>query len=367
VSGCVTRLRIASWLNNTAVLYLVKPPGSGPARTFGTVAHDPLDLPATTRRVRAVARAATLSAPALERGLALATETPDPRAWGAFLSRALALLGAGLVLSGVVCFVAYNWDRVGRFGKFALIELAIVGATLVAWRKLPRITGQVALLGAAVLVGPLLGVFGQTYQTGADPYGLFLTWLLVILPWVIVSRFTALWVIALVLLDTSIVLYWTQVVGVRDARSALYLPIVVATIHFAAIAAWEWQYRRAQPWLAERWAPRLVAVFGFFGLWLPAVIFAVADAEAGLAGALGFAGLAAAIAVTLHYYRRVRSDLLMVTDAVTFGMAFVTAVVGRVVFKVLELDALGLFVMAAFVIWQITLGLAWFRRSRNAS
>ncbi len=72
-----------------------------------------------------------------------------------------------------------------------------------------------ALFAAAVLVGPLLGVYGQTYQTGADPWGLFAFWALLILPWVVVAHFTALWILTIALLDTALVLYWIQVASSR--------------------------------------------------------------------------------------------------------------------------------------------------------
>src|SRR5688572_3617632 len=117
---------------------------------------DSLEAPATPDRIRRAATAAVLSDQARRRAIELAVRTPDAPAWRRFLSRALALLGASSILAGVVCFVAYNWDRIGRFGKFALIELAIVAATVFAWRRLPKTSGQVALFSAAVLVGPLL-------------------------------------------------------------------------------------------------------------------------------------------------------------------------------------------------------------------
>ena len=86
---------------------------------------DPLELTATPHRVRVAVGGAQLSDRALARALDIATATPSEAEWGRFLSRALALLGAGLVLAGVICFVAYNWSRVGRFGKFGVMELAI--------------------------------------------------------------------------------------------------------------------------------------------------------------------------------------------------------------------------------------------------
>ncbi len=45
----------------------------------------------------------------------------------------------------------------------------------------------------------LLAVYGQTYQTGADPYELFFGWAILIIGWVAISRFAPLWPL---LLDT---------------------------------------------------------------------------------------------------------------------------------------------------------------------
>jgi uncharacterized membrane protein len=327
--------------------------------------RDPLQLAATPRRIRAVASAG-FSDVARERGLVLATETPARGEWAKFLSWALALLGAGLVLAGVVCFVAFNWDRIGRFGKFALIELAIVAAAQLAWRKLPRISGEVALLSAAVLVGPLLAVYGQTYQTGADPYGLFLTWGLVILPWVVAARLAATWMIALALFELSIALFWAQVVEPRLVGRLLYLPLTLVSINLAALVAWEWQRRREQPWLTERWAQRILGVAVAYGLWLVASAFVVSGMEASVPGFIGVLGLAAVIFGAMRYYGE-RKDRFMVTIAVTAGMAWVTVLVGRLVFEILAMFAFGMLLMSAFVIWEITLGLKWYRSMRDAA
>lgn len=329
-------------------------------------ADTPLELPATTRRVRAIARAASLDDAALQRGLALATETPSPDEWRTFLSRALALLGAGLVLSGIVCFVAYNWDRIGRFGKFALLELAIIGAVGVAWRK-PGISGEIALFSAAVLVGPLFAIYGQTYQTGADPYGLFLTWLLVTVPWLLASRFSATWLLAMVLLQTTIVLYWIQVVNPREARVGLYLPAILGVLDFAALAAWQWQWERAQrAWLREPWFQRVLAGAGLYTLLIPAIALAFGGREVGVPGVLGLVGLAGAIAALWRFHGE-RADRYMLTIAATSGMVWITALAGRIVFKELGLGVSGALIMAGFVIWQITIGLKWYRSMRDAA
>lgn len=317
--------------------------------------------------MRAVARGVPLSDSALERGLAIATESPDAVAWRVFLSRALLALGAALCLAGVFCFVAFNWDRVGRFGKFGVLALAIVASALFAWRAIPKLTGEVALLAAAGLVGAMLAVFGQTYQTGADPYGLFGVWLLIILPWVVASRLSALWIVALALLDTTVILYWTQVIGLRETRNGVWMPLVLGVVHCALLALWEWQRRRPSPWLTERWAQRLIGVACVVPLWVTAAVFVMGAREGGTAAALGFALFLSAVALALQYYGRVKRELFMVTIAVVAAMMLGTLLAGRIMFQTLHMGLIGGFLLAGLVVWQITLGLNWYRSARDAT
>lgn len=315
--------------------------------------------------MRAVARGVPLSDAALARGLVLATETPDARSWRVFLSRALLFLGAALCLAGVICFVAYNWSRIGRFGKFGVIELGIIAAALFAWRRMPKLSGEIALLAAAVLVGPLLAVFGQTYQTGADPYGLFGMWLLIIVPWVVASRLSATWVLALALLDTTIILYWTQVIGTRDTSDAIWLPLLIGVLQLAALALWEWQRRRPAPWLTERWAQRLVGIAGLWSLWIAAAVFIVSGAREGAGAAVGLVLFLAAVAASFWYYRGVQPDRFMVAVPVVAAMLLATLLAGKILFGVLHIGLTGGILLAAFVVWQITLGLKWYRGSAS--
>jgi uncharacterized membrane protein len=332
------------------------------------VTSGPLSLPATPYRLRAAAQAASLSPRALDRALEIATATPDPSAWHRFLSRTLALLGTALILAGVVCFFAYNWDRLGRFGKLGLIETGIVAAALVAWWRLPRVSGQIALTAAAVLVGPLLAVYGQTYQTGADPYGLFLTWALLIVPWVIAARFTTLWVIEVVLLDVALTLWWSQVLSPSWTEQWRAVFVIVALIHAVAIAAWERQIRRPRPWLTEKWAPHELALVALAGLVLAAGTFVLDPTEYGgpidAAGLVALALLVAGIPTAFWYYQHVRSDRFMVTAAGAAGLALGAFVVGRVVVEDLDLEGWGLLLLAIFVVAEITYGLRWLRQTR---
>ena len=105
----------------------------------------------------------------------------------------LLLFGSALVLAGIIFFFAYNWAAMGKFLKFGLIEAGIIVCIVASHlRGRTDLSGKVLLLSGAVLVGVLLAVYGQIYQTGADAYGLFICWAVLIFGWVIISEFAAL-------------------------------------------------------------------------------------------------------------------------------------------------------------------------------
>jgi len=197
--------------------------------------------------------------------LRLAGVTPSATQWRAFLERLLTWLGAALVAAAAVYFVAANWEALGRYAKFALVEGALVAAlALVWWRDLDSLPGRAALFAAAVLIGVLLALVGQVYQTGADTFELFAMWAALILVWVIAGRQPALWLLWLALIDVAVTLYFRtfpgQAISVTSflfaSREALWIVFALDT---AALVVWEWLALRAAGWLAVRWAPRVIA------------------------------------------------------------------------------------------------------------
>jgi len=105
--------------------------------------------------------------------------------------RAAAVLAAALGGLGIVFWIAANWESLGRFGRFALLQglvLAMCAGAL--WRPLARAPlALVALLG----IGALFAYFGQTYQTGADPWQLFALWAALSLPLALATRSDVVW------------------------------------------------------------------------------------------------------------------------------------------------------------------------------
>src|SRR5688572_9164850 len=119
--------------------------------------HDPLERAATPKRLKALADEGYLSQEELSRALSLSAAPPSRGEWAGFLSAGLLSMGAALLLAGVVFFFAYNWAFLGRISKLCLVAAGVAALSLFAARRateeLPR---QVALFGAAVLVGVLL-------------------------------------------------------------------------------------------------------------------------------------------------------------------------------------------------------------------
>src|SRR5687767_12713626 len=184
--------------------------------TVPAVAGDPLQRAATAERLHAISAARGLSAAALSRALEIASRSPPLPEWRVFLSRSLLFLGSALTLAGVIFFFALNWDDLGRFQKLGLLELAVAAAAVGGWQLGRSVAGQAALTAAAVLVGPLLAVYGQVYQTGADPYELFTGWALLILPWVVLARAPSLWVLEVELWNVALLLSWERVLAPPD-------------------------------------------------------------------------------------------------------------------------------------------------------
>jgi hypothetical protein len=122
--------------------------------------------------------------------------TPDRAAWRAFGARLAGAAGVASLGAGAIFFVAANWQRLGAFGRFTLLEAAFAACAAVAWwRPPPDRAGRSALALASLLVGALLALYGQSYQTGADLYELFVAWAVLMLPFAFAARSAAVWAI----------------------------------------------------------------------------------------------------------------------------------------------------------------------------
>lgn len=139
----------------------------------------------------------------------------EPAQLAHWLPRGVAVLAAVLGGFGVILWIAANWDTLGRFGRFALLQAVFlvmcVGALVKPSARVPL--GLMALL----TIGGLFAYFGQTYQTGADPWQLFAVWAVLSLPLTLSVRSDVLWTPWSLIVSTGISL-WVHAHTAHDWR-----------------------------------------------------------------------------------------------------------------------------------------------------
>ena len=161
--------------------------------------------------IHIISRNSNWSAPGVHKALKDHVYNDKP-AWQQFLKLLFISLGIGFTMAGIVFFFAYNWDSLHKFVKIGLIEGLVIALILVIiFSKINHTVKNILLTGASILMGVLMAVFGQVYQTGANAYDLFLGWTLAITAWVIVANFAPLWLVFITLINSTIILYAQQV------------------------------------------------------------------------------------------------------------------------------------------------------------
>ncbi len=169
---------------------------------------------------------------------------PSASTWRSFFDRAALIIGVIALSLALVFFVAYNWQDLGKMGKFALVEgaLAMTIALYVvfSFRRRYTLIRQLLLLIASIITGSLLALFGQVYQTGADTWQLFFGWAALIIPWVIIARFPALWLLWLGLVNSFLLLYLDVIdLSFVNASYQSVIPAtILASVNFIALNLW---------------------------------------------------------------------------------------------------------------------------------
>ena len=172
----------------------------------------------------------------------------DKEMWQKFFQLFFISLGVGFTVSGIVFFFAYNWADLHKFVKIGLTEGVLIATSILV--LLPKINGNIRniiLTGASVLVGVLFAVFGQIYQTGANAYDFFLAWTVFVTLWVLVSNFAPLWLLYLVLINTTFILYSQQVA--KDWTEVFICTLLFSINVTVLISAIFWGKKKTPNWL----------------------------------------------------------------------------------------------------------------------
>lgn len=152
-----------------------------------------------------LAESGELSPNELERARGVALPAPSRDDWLRAMDRLCIFGGSALLAAALVFFLAWNWQDMHRFAKLGLVAGALAATVVVAGAVRPFATAyRAALFGAAVCTGALLALVGQVYQTGADAWELFLTWMLLMLPFAMLARSSACWALWVIVANTAL-------------------------------------------------------------------------------------------------------------------------------------------------------------------
>ena len=326
------------------------------------VPDDPLARRATSVRLIQLRSAGVLEEHELERALRYAAHSPSGDAWTRYLATILLLTGAALVLSGLLYLVAFNWTELDRFAKFGLCVAWIVagfGAGLGFGSD--TIMGRVGLTAASVGVGAWLAVIGQTYQTGAHDWSLFAIWAAVLVPWALVARASGLWALVMLIANVALI-RWTYLFLFQERFASA---LCIAGLNAAFFVLWQlgnlWM-----PQLRVRWIPRALGSVVFVALLAPAVEWILTD-DPTLVTTMGFILLVVLCTLVLAYgHRQPGADVFYVVAAGAAALVALDTALSRLLFDQWALESVGLLIMAALVLVQTGLFIAWASRLRFA-
>jgi uncharacterized membrane protein len=301
-----------------------------------------------------------LSRAAVEAALELTRSRPTAEETQRFVVRLLWLAGLLSVSLGVVFFIAANWDAITVRGRFALVEVALAAAVAVAlWRPPPDRIGRGATLVAFILTGTLLALFGQTYQTGADLYELFLTWTMLGVPFLVAARWSAVSAAWLLVLNVALLLYcgWRPESGwlwVLFAGWGIHLSLLLLGAALPNVLAWLASERLAgtpSAELAPEWVGRfaLACALGF-ATW--SGVYAILDfeyrADASASRATSLAIIVAMLVAVGAYALAKRRDVFPLAAVAASAIALSTAAFAKILPR-LD-DAGALLLLAAWLV-----------------
>ncbi|MGB0525226.1 MAG: DUF2157 domain-containing protein [Flammeovirgaceae bacterium] len=173
-----------------------------------------------------------------------------------FLDRFILGTGAIFFVCGIVFFLAYNWADLHKFMKLGLVIGLLTASGIYTFlqdeKSYTRKIGLVVLCG---LTGALFAVFGQIYQTGANAYDFFFGWTIMITAWVVISRFPALWLFYVVLINVTVILYAGQV---HRAWGTVLVYEILFAVNTLVWLAWELATKRLKHFYQNRFFPRIV-------------------------------------------------------------------------------------------------------------
>lgn len=320
-----------------------------------------LDLPVTRGRLHALAGAGILDHAELAQALSESGHRPTRASWSAYLYWHALILGVVLLVAGVIFFVAANWSVLPGFVRMGLVGGPMVAAFLLGGYLGESLAGRVASLLGGLLFGPLLAVYGQIYQTGADPWQLFAGWTVVLIATGALVRFVGTWVLALIGLHLACFTWIQQELGVplyADVGAQIITGLALIDALIVVLAE---RFTKAR----EREVILHTAAFFGLALVLPFGVLTVLDDSPPDGGLFGLAVLLAGLVAIWLVYRWRRPELGMLAAFAAVVTTLISCVLGRILFEIPDGELFAVAVLGAAIcgqVWGFTRWLLAWRR-----
>lgn len=318
-------------------------------------------MSSTRQQIFDWAASGAIPADKLAQALALTQSTPNTATELTFLSRVVLAFAVALLCSGVIFFFAYNWDALSRYHKFAIAQGALLLSLLPLLRfHLQHAVAQAAVFAASLLVGALLALIGQTYQSGADTYQLFALWALLITPWVLITRMPALWLLLLILLNVALALLLSDFIQQPWLAGVNNIGLLLFALNAAAAGAWLFITRHRPASGLLNWAGRSINLYSLLLITLMA-----------LEQILGWQGYDLTLvvwvlfaALWLYLYRVRHIDLVMLSALIMASIVLIVSALAQVADLYLGEETL-LLSLAISVMGLSSAGSAWLKRLKR--
>ncbi|MDY0205251.1 MAG: DUF2157 domain-containing protein [Pseudomonas sp.] len=279
-----------------------------------------------------------LDAAQLEQALIITDSLPSAANNLRFLSRVLLAFAVVLLCSGVIFFFAYNWDELSRHSKFAIAQAALLLSLLPLLRfNLQQPAAQAAICAASLLVGALLALVGQTYQSGADTYQLFLIWAVLITPWAVLARMPVLWLLLLVLLNLSLVIALENLAIYHLLAPLTHPGWLLFALNACAAGLWHQATHKSSESRLLRWAARAINLYSLLIISVMALGYITSWS---VSDALTLPIWACCAALWLYLYRVRRLDLVMLSALLMAAIVLSVTTLAHTLSDILPFDIL---------------------------
>ncbi len=291
----------------------------------------------------------------IEKALAVSESNHSPSAWFGFISKSILWLSILSIAFGVIFFFAYNWDEISITLKFGLIQLLMLMSLFTYTQtKTYSHANTATLFFMALLIGTLFALFGQTYQTGKDPWQLFLLWTVFVMPLALTSRSSSLWLLYLGLGNLTLNLYLNVYFGLFGLLFDFNRQILLYALFNASSAiVFEYFYASKHQLINNRIAGQVALVIAMACFSWMALFFIVESRRSGFDLFLYVLWMSA-----IYYLYRIKTiDVMVMASWVVSAIIFVLTVIGKVINN--DFGGGTFLLFSVLIIGFSTIGIKW--------